>query len=254
VSRALALLFTAALVRVASASPDDLVARPLVLDQGQLDGRIVGEIDLYPGYGGKPVSLAPDLWFGVLPALTVGVIHSDLSLDRIGAGASICIEPRPFTCPKAYHGSGLDVLYSLVAGNFAAAAHARFLVRELDPIEPAITIGAALRWHSGRWSISGDPFLQIGLANLAHGNRAQLWLPIVFAAQPTPRWAIELHTGWNSDLAIIRDGYYVPFGIGTHVRATSHLDVGAVFGFMGLLGPQNETKDHVLLLDVGWRT
>ncbi len=108
-------------------------------------------------------------------------------------------------------------------------------------------------WQRGRWSITGDPYLQLGLANRPHGNRAGAVASVVLAVQPLPRWAIDLYTGWNSDLAIWTDGYYVPGAAGVRVRATSHLDVGATFGFPSILGPQNDVKSRVLFFDVGWR-
>ncbi len=60
---------------------------------------------------GAPTSLAPDLWYGVLPELTIGLIHSDLSLDRIGVGASVCVNTLrqlsvTNSCFDRYHGGG----------------------------------------------------------------------------------------------------------------------------------------------------
>ena len=259
--------------RVAAAAPDDLIARPLVLDEGQLRADVTAEISLSTYYAtGQPTSLAPDLWYGVLPELTVGVIHSDLSLDRIQAGASFCVVTNAVVCPDRYHGSAIDVLYSMETGTFAAAAHARLLLFDkpapedpgpypgaMSPPEPtrfipALTIGETLRWHRGRWSITGDPYLQLGLANRQYGNRAQLWLPVTFAMQPVARLALEFRTGWNSTLATIGDGYNVPAAIGVRARALWNVDVGALFGFPSLLGPQNDVKDRALFFDLSWRS
>lgn len=252
-SRWLALLVVAA-ARLASAAPSDLIGRPLVLDRGQLAAALTAEIDLQPGLVGTPLSLAPDVWYGVLPQLTLGIIHSDASVDRIGPGATFCVHTQEDVCRHFYHGSGIDGLYRLRAGSFAAAAHVRVLIRDLDPVKPAVTLGASLRWQRGRWAISGDPYLQLGLANLDAGNRAEVWLPVVFALQPARRWAVELHTGWNSDVAVWRDGYFIPAALGVRARATAHVDLGATFGFTGLLGPQNDVKGRVLFVAVGWRS
>lgn len=244
-----------AVARVAAAEPDDIIGRPLVLEQGQLDARLAVETNLSTNLFARPLSFAPDVWYGVMPDVTIGLIHSDLAIDRLAPGASVCIRTDQIICPHTYHGSGLDMLVSLATGSFAAAAHVRMLVRDIDPyFEPAGTFGATLRWRRGRFAIAGDPYLQIGFDNNRHGNRTALWLPITLSVQPLPRWAIDLYTGWNSDVAIIRDGYYVPAGVGTRVRATDHIDVGATFGFMSVLGPQNDVKARVLFLTVGWRS
>jgi hypothetical protein len=252
--RALAVLLFVA--RAASAEPTDLVARPLVLDFHQVAAQLVIESNLAPSGGtAKPLSFAPDLWFGLTPQLTVGLVHSDPSLDRIQPGASLCVRTDGFLCDATYRGGGLDARYEVFADRaWAIAPRLRLIVRDLDPIKPAVTLGATVRWQHGRYAITSDPYLQLGLGNNDRGNRAQLWIPIVLAIQPTCRWLLELQTGWNSDLAIANDGWHVPIGFGVRAAATPHLDVGAAFGFTTLLGPQNNPKQRVGFITIGWRT
>lgn len=237
-------------------SSTDFVARPLVLDAGQISAELVVENNLAPSGGfARPLSFAPDLWVGVTPRLTLGIIHSDPSVDRIEPGASICVRTDEFICSETYRGGGLDALYAVdVPGRFSLAAHARFLIRDLDPVKPATTLGATMRWQRGRFAVSADPYLQLGLGNNDRGNRAELWLPFVLAVQPTCRWVFELHTGWDSDVAIIReDGWHVPVGFAVRAAATTHLDLGGAFGFTSLLGPQNNPKQRVAFVTIGWR-
>lgn len=252
--RALAVLLFVA--RAASAEPTDLVARPLVLAYHEVEAQLVIEANLAPSGGfAKPLSVAPDVWFGLTPQLTIGLVHSDPSLDRIQPGASLCVRTDDFLCSAFYRGSALDGRYEVFAdGAWAIAPRVRLLVRDLDPIKPAVTLGGTVRWHRGRYAITSDPYLQLGLANTARGNRAQLWIPIVVAVQPTCRWLVELHTGWNSDVAIARDGWHIPVGFAVRAAATPHLDLGAAFGFTTLLGPQNNPKQRVAFLTIGWRT
>ena len=54
-------------VRVAAAAPDDIVARPLVLGQGEIAAELTAEINLSANWVGAPTSLAPDLWYGICP-------------------------------------------------------------------------------------------------------------------------------------------------------------------------------------------
>jgi hypothetical protein len=117
-----------------------------------------------------------------------------------------------------------------------------------------VTIGALARWVHGRTALATDPYLQLGLANRDKGNRAALFIPVELRVQPTCRWAIELRSGWNSDLEVWRDGWHVPVDLGARVRATSQLDVAASFGFRSLLGPQNNAKERTVFVTVGWRT
>ena len=251
------------IARTAYAEPTDLVARPLVLDEGQVAAQLVLETNDAPDHGfGNPVSIAPDVWVGITPRVTLGIIHSDPSVDRFAPGASICIHDDPTLtkddalCHKeTYRGGGLDALYNLdMPAGFSFAPHARFLIRDLEPVKPALTLGASARWQHGRWAVSADPFVQLGLYNLGRGNRAQLWIPIALAVQPMERWVIEFHTGWDSEIETIRDGWHVPIAAGVRAMATQHLEVGGEFGFTSLLGPQNNPKQRVVFLSVGWRT
>lgn len=255
---ALVLATLLAVAAPAHASPADIIDRPLTLERGQFAADLVLEVSVAPDQFASPASIAPDLWYGVTDKLTVGVIHSDQSLDRIPfffePGTTICIRHNDILCTRTYHGSSGDVLYSILAGQIAVAAHARLLLRDIDPVKPALTLGAMATWRHGRFSIYTDPYVQWGLANQDLGNRAELWLPLVFAVQPTWRWVVELHTGYDSDAQVWRDGYHIPVELGTRARVTRHFDVGGAFGFSTLLGPQNTPKERIVFLDVAWRS
>jgi hypothetical protein len=253
VLRVLVLLLVATSV-VHAGPANDIIARPLVLEPGQWHAELVTEINLSEGAITKPTSFAPDVWYGIAPRLTVGLIHSDPSVDRIAPGASFCVRAQLLDCDHFYRGSGIEVLWSALEGPLAVAPRARVLLRDIDPALPAMTLGAALRWTRGRFAISGDPYLRVGLANTDRGNRSALVLPVVFAVQPTCGLALELATGWNSDLAVVTDGWHVPVGLGGRVRITHQLELSSQFGFTSLLGPQNTPKERVLFFAIGWRS
>jgi hypothetical protein len=245
----------------ALAEPNDFVARPLVLAEHQVDAELVVEVNVAPYLVGKPLSLAPDVWVGVLPKLTVGLVHSGPSVDRFQPGATFCVNHNPTTplCVDTYHGSGLDARYlvtqqSLGGGELGVAPRMRALVRQIDPFKPALTLGALVGFTRGRFAIIGDPYLQLGLANTDRGNRHALFLPITFAVQPTARWELALRTGFNSDLAVIRDGWHVPIAVATRVAIEAHIDLGVMLGFASLLGPQNTAKERALFFTFAWRS
>lgn len=240
-----------------NAGPTDPFAPSLVLDENHFAAALTFEANLAPLQVGSPASLAPDLWYGITPDLTVGVIHSDASIDRVPVffepGETICIRLETVSCPRHYHGSGVDGLYAIERGPLEVALHARFLIRDVDPIKPALTLGSTLRWRHRWLSIVGDPFVQLGLANTAAGNRAELWLPVTFAFAPIARASLELHTGYNTDLAVWNDGYYVPVLVRVRGRVTEQLDVGAGVGFASVIGTQNNPRERMMEVDVTWR-
>lgn len=238
---ALAIATPVARANTAAQPTDAPIPGPLVTEQAawRLRGNL--ELTLDNGRAGRPFSIAPDVWYGVTPRLTVGVIHSFAAVGLLDAGGSLCFRAAPGTCDHVYRGSGLDVLWSWIDGALAIAPHARFLVRDIDPWKPAITAGAAVRWTRGRFAISGDPYVRFGLANQGRGNRATvvapLWLGLSIA-----RTSLALHTGWDGELATWRDGWHVPVGLAVTHRLSDVVDLGAEAGFPHLLGPQNNVK------------
>ena len=238
----------------ARADPTDLVGRRLVLDAGDVELALVAEVNLHTGETAQPLSLAPDAWYGVTSRWTVGVIHSDPSVDQVLPGATFCVQTAADAgCSRVYRGSGIDVRWSAREGALAVAPRVRVLIRDVDPVKPAVTLGALVRWQRGRFAVTGDPYLRVGLANLGAGNRTALVLPVRFEVQPTRRWALGVELGWNSDLAVWRDGWYMPAVVEARVRATAHIDVGAALGFTSVYGPQATPKDRVLFLRLAWR-
>lgn len=229
---------------------ESIVARPLVLDAGQLDAELVVGINMAPGLFAAPLAFSPDVWFGATDRLTVGVFHSGPSVDRFSPAATFCVRHEASTCPRTYRGSGLDARFAALPW---LAPRARLVLRDVDPAKPALMLGALVRWQRGRFAITGDPYLQLGLANTDLGNRHALVLPIELAVQPLSRWQVALHTGFNSDLAVIEDGWHVPIAVSTRVAVTEQIDVGALFGFATLLGPQNTPKERAFFLSVAWR-
>lgn len=61
------------------------------------------------------------------------------------------------------------------------------------------------------------------------------------------------HTGWNSDLAEAKDGWHTPAALGVRAMATSHLELGGEVGFTSILGTQNNPKQRVAFVTIGWR-
>ena len=234
---------------------EDLVSRSLVLPAGAVAAELTIEVNLAHHFWAQPLSLAPDVWWGATERWTVGLVHSNASVDRFSPGASFCVRTDDVLyCDAPYRGSGLDARYlAAVTGPIAIAPRARVLLRDIDPIKPAVTVGALAKWTRGRYAITVDPYVQLGLANQELGNRAQLWLPVELALQPTCRWQLALSTGWNSVLDAADDGWHIPVALGVRARATAHLDIGATLGFPTLLGPQNTPKQRVAFIAIGWR-
>lgn len=234
------------------APPDDLIARPLVLAPGAVDVRLTMAINLQQRAITEPTALSPDAWWGVLPRLTIGLIHSDASLDQIATSGSLCIKTSSSTCARLYKGSGIDVRYSALEGQFALAPRLRAVIRDTDPFKPAMMLGALLRWTHGRFAIIGDPSLRVPLANAALGNYTEINLPVWLAVQPAAGWMIAARGGFESDVNVIRDGGHVPFALDVAARATPSVDVSLEGGWASLVGPLHDARHATIMLAAGW--
>jgi hypothetical protein len=234
------------------APPDDLITRPLVLAPGALDVRLTLAINIQQRANTEPTALSPDAWWGVLPRLTIGLTHSDASLDQIATSGSFCVKTSSSTCAHLYKGSGIDVRYSALEGQFALAPRLRAVIRDTDPFKPALTLGALLRWTHGRFAITGDPYLRVPLANASLGNYTEINLPVWLAVQPRAGWMIAARGGFESDLNVIRDGGHIPFALDVAARATSSVDVSLEGGWASLLGPLHDARHATIMVAAGW--
>ena len=205
------------------------------------------EANAHPTQIAEPWSLAPDVWVSE-DAWTVGIVHSGPALDRFEPGASLCLDSKD--CSHVWHEGGIDALYKLDAH---VSPRARFLLRDIDPVKPAVTLGALLQWTRGRWGIAGDPYLQLGLDNQARGNRSALFLPVTLTAKPACAWAIDLRTGWNSEFESWHDKWHIPIAVGARASITDHVEVGAAIGWYSLLGPQNDGNARTVFVTTRWQ-
>lgn len=243
----------AAIALCATTARADVPWPRLVLDDDQVEVAATLEVSIATAPFARPTSLAPDLWWGATPRLTIGLTHSHASVDQIAAGASLCLRTADLGCDRTYRGSNLDARYLVYEDHTVSVApRARLLLRDIDPVKPALTLGATARWRHGRYAIAADPYLQLGLYNRDKGNHAQLWLPVYLEVTVACRWLVAAHVGWNSELIEVNDAWHLPLGGIVRVRATSFLDVGLEAGFSTLGGPQNNIKQRAAMFTVAW--
>lgn len=232
-----------AIIVMIAARVEPARAEPMVLGQGEVYARLVTEVDLAPRRRARPLSLAPDVWFGVTDALTVGVIHSATSVDRIDAGSSFCVRELSTRCSGLYRGSGVDLRMKWTPH---VAWHVRAVLRDVDPVKPAVTAGALLRWTRGTFIVETDPYIRVGLAKRDAGNRDALVVPVWLGRRLGDRASFAVHTGIDGDLAVWRDGWHVPLGLRFEVTPARAIAFGVEGGFTSLLGPQNTADQRAI--------
>ena len=237
-----------------SAAPaQDFVTRPAVLPVGSVE--VVSNVEgwLLPGHALQAVSLAPDVYVGVSPRLTLGVITSNRALARVAAGSGVCFGSEHAGCVARVSNVGIDVKLGLGRGAWTLAPHGRLVMRQLGPAKPALMIGALLGWQLGRWAVVADPYVQLGLANQARGNRNSVHVPVWLRVQPTCRWQLALRTGFDSDFAVLRDGWHGALGGVVTAAVRPDVDLELSGGVRSAFGPQNTSKERSIALAVVFR-
>jgi hypothetical protein len=162
------------------------------------------EMNLSTDLAFKPVSVAPDVWYGVLDELSVGLAHSANAMNGFygGVGSSLCLTGDENGCDGVYRTVGLLARYNLIDTGMALAVNGGLLVSGLDPFRFGIQLGVAGRWEYKPIAVVFQPSIYVGLTaregegetNIG-GNGELITLPVAALYDVMPALAVGLQTG-----------------------------------------------------------
>lgn len=215
------------------------------------------ELSLSKDAAFEPVSLAPDLWYGVNPKLTVGLVHSGRAAAGFfgGAGDGLCLTGEDHGCAKVYDSTGLLARYHLKDGPFTVALDGGLLVRSYDPFTVALKLGIAGRWQRGKLALDLAPNLAFGLSERDSGNTEQLDVPVTLSYAVAPRLALALQSGVATPVEDLIDNVVIPLSAGGQVLVNDKLFVDVVFSLPRWLDTVKSTNGldaRTLTLGVGY--
>ncbi len=104
---------------------------------------------------GKPIAIAPDIWYGVNDKLTVGLIHSVVGATGVQglqgiAGTGLCLTGEDNGCGKFYDFVGIDARYTLKQdAKLALALDGGLFATSFDPFQLALKVGVTGRYKLG---------------------------------------------------------------------------------------------------------
>jgi hypothetical protein len=234
--------------RPPDAAPGDAGADRLTLQKGRLLLNGFVEINLSTDLVGKPISLSPDLWYGITDDITAGLVHSGVGLSGFmgAANNSLCLTGTENGCGDFYPDVGFIGRYRLKLGGIAAAAEGGLIINHLsDPIGLGIKLGGIGRWHSGPLAVEAEPSLFIGLTNrdsatvngvVIAGNRDVLGLPVTALYAITPMISAALQSGFVLPLEDTADVFTIPLSLGGFYRVNADLTVNLAFSLPLLVG------------------
>jgi len=241
-----------ALPIVASPSPSVAPAPrlSLTLPAGKLNVTLTLELDASEDKVAEPISIAPDLGYGVTDDLTLAVVHSKFALTgfRAVAGGGICLSGSGAGCATAYNNVGTEAAYSLARGQVAFAAVGGLHVVDLDNSLFVAKLGGRARFSTGKVALNSLPSVLIALDKRTDAmgtrlNKDILYVPVQLTYRITRPLLLGLGTGIKGPISGFGDAWQVPIGVTAVYAIDPSLAIGASWTFGQLLGGATNPPD-----------
>jgi hypothetical protein len=208
------------------------------------------ELNLSAGKVGKPVSLAPDLSYGVTDDLTVALVHSLVGRTgfRAKAGGGLCLTGTDGGCVQVYNNVGAEGWYQLGRGATPFAVGAGLHATNLDAGFYGVKLGARARHRFGAITLQTAPSVIVAVTERENAagdplNKDTLWLPVQATYKLQPKVTVGLGSGLKGPLQGFGDGWEVPLGAMVQYAVTPRLGVGASWVFGALVGGADNPPD-----------
>lgn len=224
------------------AAPSALHAGGVTLPAGKLNVHAALEVNLGQDAVAKPLSLAPDVAYGVSDDLTVSLIHSTFGITgfRGTAGRGLCLSGEDGGCANLYDNVGVEAMYALTAGELSVAALGGVHALSLDVGLYDLKAGVRVRWSKAKVAVISTPAVTVELAE-RDLNKDRLWLPIAAQYKATPELAVGGSTGLKAPLDGFGDAWEVALGAYATYAISPALTLGGSFVFGKLVGGADDT-------------
>ena len=208
--------------------PLSLVKRPIVPAKGML--QVQGEtlrVNLSKGEAFEPISLAPDILYGIKKGWTLGVTHD----------TGICLTGVEGGCAKAYNDVGVELQLSLMGrGSFQVAATGGASVSSFsDPFVAGLNFGFLTRLRFGKVAVDSRPRVYVGLTERDTEGDI-LDLPVNVHYQVHPQTAVGIETGFSASLDDVGGENKIPFGMAALFAVNEKIDFGLALRLTNMAG------------------
>lgn len=208
----------------------------------------------------KPVSLTPDLWYGLTDDWTLGLVHSTTGATGFigNVGDSLCLTGTTNGCASFYPDVGIDARYRLMR---PLALDVGVYAIDTSPFQLALKAGISGRWVFGKLLFEAQPNFFVGVVGrqptkLVAGmtvpagppNTEQLNIPLTLGFLATPRLEFALQTGVVLPFTDTGTTWAIPVAIAGRFAITPHFGLGLAFAFPDLFGGASTTNFRTLTL------
>lgn len=197
-------------------------------------------INLSTDLVGKPVSLSPDVWYGVNDKLTIGLVHTTVGATGIQGipGTSLCLTGADNGCADVYNFAGLDARYTLKSdAKLQLAFDGGLFMTNLDPFQLALKLGVTGRYRLAKQlALELAPNIFFGITERDGGgtvgatpNKEVLALPVGAV------YSIDDKLGVLAQLSLLLpfedagDLYAIGFAVGGSYALTKQLSLELAF-------------------------
>lgn len=213
----------------------------MTVPKGKIDVTVVVGLNLGESAIAKPISILPDIFYGVGPKLDVGLAHSNHALTGFwadGLGGGLCLSGEDNGCGKVYNGPvGLLAHFGLSDGSVSLAADGGVVIASLsDPMQLGVKLGVDGMKMSGKLAIGFKPNIYIGLTERDSGNKETLNVPVDVMYMASDKLGVGVQTGITGPLDGFGDFYSIPVSIGAMFKANDNLSVGGSFNLLRVAG------------------
>ncbi len=229
------------------------------LRAGGISVHVALQVGLLESNVGDPLSLSPDVWYGVSDKLAVGLTHSIYGLTGFWSGltpSSLCIAGD--ACGDVYSNGGLQAKFGLSqSGGMSLSAIGGVIYNVADPFRLGLRAGVDGMWSSGQISVAFTPSLYIGLNERdTAGNKEALMLPVAFMFGLSEQLHLGAQTGLIGPLDGLGDSFRIPLAFGATFKLNHTMMVGGAFSLDRVAGGDDvfgATDLRSLALFFSWR-
>jgi hypothetical protein len=223
-----------------TSAPSGLLAarRGVQGPEGLFHSRVLLHINTSKDAVAKPISLAPDFYYGVTDSLQLGLLHNKPMGWLTRPGAGICLSGKDNGCPAgAYNNVGFDLMYGLAFGDVHFSLHSSLYIDFIDPTPMLLALGLTGKLHfTDDVALFFDPQVGIAVSDRGPANEDMFFLPVELQFQLGPPVVLKLLSGTTGVLSNFGDTYQIPVGLGLVGNINESIDLGLRFAFDNLLG------------------
>lgn len=190
---------------------------------------------------GEPISIAPDLAYGVTDDLTLSLVHSRFAVTgfRAAVGGGICVTDEG--CPTIYRNVGVESAYSLARGALAVAGVVGLHALDLDQELWGAKLGLRARATRGPFALTASPSVIFAITERedamgAPRNRDTYWLPVGATYKLAAPLTVGISSGLKGSVSDAGERWEVPVGVSAQYTLSKTTLVGASFVFGKLAG------------------